>query len=320
MSSMSSPSAMSITTPSRSPAPEVVALDPRAVRARRRPLMVFAVFAWELSFAFLIAAPVHSWAKRTWGAHPDGDAVFFRSGGHELISWLGDGDVALPIVVRTTLLLVVISMIVGQVVLGTLIASMTTTRGPTGSPPRPTSSLRAGLGAFFPLVLLGIVFGAVQLVWLTIGFVAGSALDHALLERLGDARSFTVRLVVLGIFALLALVTGVICDLGRVAIAREVALATEPVSTRVRLLEGMADALRTARRSGGRAIVAWAWRAAIGVALIVFGGFLGTKAGGSGGAVLILLFVMHQLIVFARTALRASWLANAVRLVEAARD
>ncbi len=309
-----------ISTPPAIKTAEVIALDPRAVRARRRPLAILAVYAYELAFALLIATPLHAWANRTWGGHPDGDAVFYRPGGHELLSWLGDGDTELPIVVRITIVLSFLAFVAGQVAHGALVASLTTTRGPTGSAPRAVTSLRAGLSSFFPLMALGIVFGAIQLLWLALGFFASSAADHGLVQKYGDARSFQVRLLVLGFFVLLTLVTGVIADLGRVGIARSVALSEEPTRLAVRLREGIADALRTTRHAGGRAVVAWAWRALIAFALIAFGAFLNVRVGGAGGWVLFVLFVMHQLIVFTRTALRASWLANAVRLVETSRE
>jgi len=311
--------ALRIATPPAIRTPEVMALDPRAVRARRRPLAVAAVWLWELLFGLLIAAPIHAWASRTWGAHPDGDAVFYRGGGHELMTWLADGELVLPVIVRITILVLFIGMLSGQVLLGTLVASLTTTRGPTGAAPRALTSFRAGLSAFFPLAALGILFWALQMLVLIIGYFLASAIGHAVLNSVGEARSFTIRFGIFGFFAFLALVLGVIADLGPVGIAREVALASQPTKASIRLREGLADAFRTARHAGGRAVVAWGWRATIAFALVPFGGLLGVRAAGAGGAVLFLVFVMHQLIIFARTALRASWLANAVRLVEAAR-
>src|SRR5690606_3936791 len=55
----------------------------REVRARRRPVATLLVYFWELAWALLVAAPVHAWARRSWGTHPDGDAVLFRPGARE---------------------------------------------------------------------------------------------------------------------------------------------------------------------------------------------------------------------------------------------
>jgi hypothetical protein len=52
---------------------------------------------------------------------------------------------------------------------------------------------------------------------------------------------------------------------------------------------------------------------------LVFGALLSNRIGGRGGAALVTLFVLHQLVVGARVALRASWMARAMRAVDAAR-
>jgi hypothetical protein len=80
---------------------------------------------------------------------------------------------------------------------------------------------------------------------------------------------------------------------------------------------GIRAALGTTRRALGRALVAWSWRAALGALLIGAGMAAGSLAGASGGAMLLVVFVLHQSVVLVRTALRASWLAKALRLVGA---
>ena len=72
----------------------------REIRARERPRAIILVYLWELAWALLIAAPIHAWAKRSWGAHPDGDAVLFRAGARDLAAWISSGDDAGSVVVR----------------------------------------------------------------------------------------------------------------------------------------------------------------------------------------------------------------------------
>lgn len=291
-------------------------LESHEIRARRRPRAILFVWIWELASALLLAAPVHAWAKNVWGAHPDGDAVLFRPGGHELLTWLAGDSAALAIVVRTTFLLLVVFGLLGQFITGTLVAFLSTGTGREGRSPPASFALRAGAGAFFPLIGTGIVFGAIEGFILGIGLFASSGVDHALQGRLGDASSFTARLVVLALFGLAALVVGVVADLARVTIARDVATNLEqPVSMRRAMRDGIVSATTTARRAIGRAFLAWGWRAALSMGLVYAGALAGGVVGGRGGGAIWLLFVVHQAIVLARVGLRASWLANALRLV-----
>jgi len=102
---------------------------------------------------------------------------------------------------------------------------------------------------------------------------------------------------------------GVIGDLARVAIAREVARGTAERPLR----DGLVLALRTARRKIGRAFLAWGWRAVLAAGLIVLGAMLSDTMHDR-RAPLAILFVLHQALLFGRAALRTSWLANALRL------
>ena len=110
-------------------------LEPRQIRARRRPRAILFVWLWELVCALVIATPVHAWARAVWGAHPDGDAVLFRPGGHALLTWLADAGPALGIVVRTTFLLLIVLGILGQIVTGTLVALLAPGTGARGPAP-----------------------------------------------------------------------------------------------------------------------------------------------------------------------------------------
>ncbi len=283
------------------------------IRARRAPVAVLLVFFWELVWALLVATPVHAWARRVWGAHPDGDAVLFRPGGRELSLWITSDDSASSVVIRTTLILLVAGAIVGQVPLGALVASLVRRV-------RPPQALAVGVRAWLPLLGVLVLAGAIQGMLVSLGMLAATALDTALRDRLGDARAFGVRLAVLAVFVVLAAIAGVIADLARVAIGQHVAERdpdAEPESGLTVLRIGIRAALGTARRALGRALVAWSWRAALGALLIGAGMAAGSLAGASGGAMLLVVFVLHQSVVLVRTALRASWLAKALRLVGA---
>jgi hypothetical protein len=282
----------------------------REIRARERPRAIILVYLWELAWALLIAAPIHAWAKRSWGAHPDGDAVLFRAGARDLAAWISSGDDAGSVVVRVTVILLFVGAVAGQVPLGALVAALIRRV-------RATQAFAVGVRAWLPLCGVLFLSTFVEILIVGGGMLAAGAVDHALRDRMGDARAFGVRLAVLAFFLVLAALVGVVADLARVAVARDVAEQdpdAEPRSGLTVLRSSLGIAFSTMRRSFGRAFVGWTWRTMLGVMLLGLAWLVGSLVGGRGGIVLFLLFLLHQGIVFVRTALRASWLAHALRL------
>lgn len=292
-------------------------LDGAGLLRARRPGAIFLVWAFELVSAVLIASPLQAWASSVWGGHPDGDAVLFRPGGHALLTWLGEDSPVLPIITRTTLLSLLAFAVLGQIVSAAAIASLTTEDG-EGKPIGVGLSLRMGLSQFAAFFVLGALVNALEGFLLGVGLFVSSGLDHAF-QSGSDARGFTVRVVTLGLFVLLTLAAGVVFDLARVAVVRAGA-QDETLTTGQRLREGLRLAARTAfaekGRGLGQAMLAWGWRTVIGLALVYVGSIAGDLTGERGGGALWLLFFVHQGILLARAALRTSWLANALRLVE----
>ncbi len=289
-------------------------LEASRIRARRRPRAVLLLWAWELFGAILLAAVVHAWARKVWGEHPDGDAVLFRPGGRELLSWLDDPGPALSIVVRSTLLGFVVLAVAGQVVTATVIASLAMGRGEHGSPPRMSRSLGVGVSAFFSMLTIGAVTLATQAFVLGLGAILSEALGTSLTPSLGDARATTAHGVAFGLFAAVAALAGVSADLVRVSVVREIACA-EAAPRKPAIRDSVTRAFHAMRHVLGRAAFAWGWRAALSLGLVYAGARAADAVGGRGGAMLWLLFAFHQAVILGRAALRTSWLANALRLV-----
>lgn len=284
-------------------------LEADEIRARRRPRAIFFVWLWELVCGVLIATPVHAWARAFFGAHPDGDELVFRPSGYWLMSWLDADSTALGVVTRSTLVAIVVASVLGTLVTGALVASLASGHGPEGRAPGAAPALRTGIASFFPLLGIGVAATALQAMILALGAGASSAVAGSLETSSGDARAFQARVAVFLPFIAFVLVVGVVADLARVAIARQACLE------RPRLQDGGLAALRAARGNLGRAFAAWGWRAALALALVAVGARAGDLTGARDGAALWLLFAVHQAIVLARAALRASWLARALRLV-----
>lgn len=306
---------------------ELTPVAPSNIRARTRVVAIVYVYLAELAWALLVATPVHAWARRVWGNHPDGDAVLWLPGGRDLLTWVGGEDAALGVVSRTTIVLLALGVVAMQVPLGALIASLAFSReGFPGSKPRGPrahTALHMGTSAFWSmsgLLVLGSVTGGLVV---GIGSLVSSAIDHALADRLGDARSFQLHLVVLALFVMLACIVGVIVDLARAGVARETGLASmrgSHASGWTVMLRGLRVAFSVIRRSFRAAMMAWAWRATLALALVGVGYLVAQAIGGKGGTLLLLLWFAHQGIVLARVTLRASWLARAVGMVAIVQD
>lgn len=278
------------------------------VRARRRPRAVAATFAYVLVTSYLVAMPIHAWAKRVWGAHPVGDELLFRPDGRALLTWIGEGDAAIAVVLSSSFMLLLAAVVLGNIVLGALVAALATTDG------RRTDPIRVGFAAFIPVFGTSIAAGALQAMLVAGGMYAGAAAAHFCEPRYGDATGFQARVVAIALFVVLAALVGIVADVARVAIARDVAVSETRVSALRRIGAGAREAIGLARRRPGRLLLEWAARAVPSFALFALGFSVGGWVGGRGGAALAALFVAHQLVVVGRVALRASWLAGILRL------
>jgi hypothetical protein len=278
-------------------------LDVNPVRQRRAPVLVptAAVFVWvfELAAGLVLATPVHSWARSYFGAHPDGDALVFRPGGHALLSWLGDGSPALPVVLRTTLVLLAVFGLAGRWVLGFTVAWL-------ASHGRRAAS--TATRAFVPLVLTGALTFAAEAFVASVGLLASSAASAVVEPRFGDARGVHVRVAVLVVFGAVLATVHVFADLLDTALV---------VSEPGRMIARMRLAVVSAHRALlPPALLAWGWRFAAGIALLAIGSLAGDIVGARGGAILALLFVAHQALVLGRAALRVAWLERARQAVQ----
>jgi hypothetical protein len=304
----------------------LTALPATDVRARRHPLTLLSVYFTELFWALLVATPVHAWARSTWGAHPDGDAVLWRAGARELMAWVNDASGALPIVSRTVVVLLVVGAVAMQMPLGAMLTALGFAEPKhDASPPRRLrfrTAMQTATRAFLPLCALWLLHALCTIVTLVIGVVAANAVGKALTHSLGDAHAFMATVVVFCLFALVASLLGVTTDLARASLVGTLARLTaneRPRSAWKLALAAARNAIDVTRRKAVGTTLGWSGRTLAGLALVGLGALVSHALGGRAGASLILLGVVHQAIVFARVALRASWLARALSFVSAAR-
>ena len=284
---------------------ELVLLTNDAMRARRRPGAVVALWAWETAMAVLVAWPASALVRSAYGEHPRGDAPLFNPGGFELTDFLANAAHGIAPVTGVLLVVVLLSAVIGLVPLaGMLVSIAFSTRLLRAPGPRAVAA--RALRAFRPLALALVLATVLQAVLWGIAFGLGSLTASGLSERAGEARAQQLGFLVTILFALLVAAVGVVHDLARAAIVR----------FRVRGIQGIRLGLNAFRRAPATTFWSWAWRALAACLPVVMGALVADKIGGRGGLALFALLAIHQLVIAARIALRASWLARALRAVD----
>jgi hypothetical protein len=169
-------------------------------------------------------------------------------------------------------------------------------------------AVQAGVVAFFPFaILLAVTLVLQGSLVVSASTIAGLA-KEGFSPTLGDVGGDLTGIATLVLGLLLAALVGVTQDVAR--------------ATVVRYGFGAGDALRFAVRTVAPAPVAlfwsWGWRALASLVPVGFGAAFAERIGGRGGKALVAMFAIHQAVIVARVALRASWLAKAMRVVDQA--
>jgi hypothetical protein len=281
----------------------LVLLPNHAMRARRCSRAVAALWVWEVLAGVATAWPVVAVVRSVYGSHPHADAILWEPGGLALLDLLVR---SLPLSGALLAHLAVVAIFVAFI--GVLLASALFVcigfGDPDGGSPGLRRALLASLPAFGPSAAIfatALVFEAsLAAASLTLAGLAATGFERSL----GDVAADGVALSLVGVCAAAAAVAGVLQDVARAAI--------------VRTGTGVREGVRTALRALSTSLIwSWGWRAVASVVPIGFGALLAERLGGRGGFSLTLLFAVHQAVILARTALRASWLARAMRAVDA---
>jgi hypothetical protein len=299
-----------ITTDVPSSAPpsreRLVLLANESMRARRRVGAIAAVYLWHLAAGALLAAPVASVVRVTWSNHPDGDGPLFADGGLELLEMVMRPDRAGAALSSHVALISVVLWVLSVVPLSFLLFAIAHTTVDLRAPrakqllPRVVQTVIPMLALLGLATVVSLVLGGLGL-WL--GSVAMTKLEAWLGEARGDQLGVLVGLALLAPAASV----GVVHDLARAAVVR----------FRVGPLEGARIGAKTFARHPARLLWSWLWRALAALVPALAMAFVAIRLGGRLGIVLLVLFVLHQLVVASRVALRASWLARALRAVDA---
>ncbi len=269
------------------------------IRARAHPGAILGVWAWQACIALLACWPAAALVRAAYGTDPRGDAVLWAAGGRALMDFLWHDPRGVTAAADGTLLVLLGGAVAGMVPLGALMSIMARPRAHLRMPYAVHASLRV-LPAF---VLCGVVVGAAQATALGVGAFVGMLSEGWAHATMGEARAELLAIVTGLPFAATAVALGVALDLARAAI----------VARRVTGLRGLIVGFGAFRSAPLRLSWSWGWRGLASVAPVGLAS-LWTGHLGAGKALLVLAAV-HQAVALGRVALRASWLARALRAV-----
>ncbi len=278
-----------------------------SMRARRHPVVVLMVWAWTAVFGLAMAWPFARYVAGAYGAHPRGDGPLFDPGALALYDLVHHARDATPALFGHLVVVLPVALLGGLFPLAALLVAVAhTTRDRTNL--RASALLRRATRSvpslLFLLLLATIAEGL--LVGLAVG--AGSLVTSSLAGSAGEARADQAGFVVGAVLMILVAAVGVMHDLARAAVVR----------FRVSALRASVLGWKTLRRHPVANVFSWGWRALAALVPVVLGSMAAEKLGGRTGGALVGLFVIHQAVIGARVALRASWLARAMRSVDAA--
>ncbi len=286
---------------------ELLFLPNDAMRARRCARPILALWAWEATLGAALAWPFASIVRAAYGSHPRADAVLWDAGRLPLLDLLTRRLPEAGALVAHAATVTLFAAIGGLIPSAALLVSLACTTHDRRTPPVGVA-IQAGIGAFLPCaILLALTLALQGSVVLSAATLAGLA-KEGFSPTMGDVKADLAGASLLALGFLLAALAGVTQDVARASV--------------VRFGAGAGEALRLAVRAVAPAPVvlfwSWGWRALASLVPIGFGALAADRIGGRGGLALVVLFAIHQAIIAARVALRASWLAKAMRIVDRA--
>jgi hypothetical protein len=273
-----------------------------AIRARLHPWALVGVWAWESAIALAASWPAASLVQAAYGGHARGDGPLWDAGGHVLLDLMWHEAPALSAITRAAALSLAFALVAGLVPLASMMTALAyeTRHARHAGLAR---SIAAGIRTFAPFAALLVLFGLAEGIAVGAGMGASTLVEGLAHVRLGEGPALLTEGCVAVPFLLGVSIVGVMHDLARAAVVR----------TGVGALRGAVIGARTFGAAGLSWWWAWAWRQAAGLAVLAAGAAAAGRLGGRGGMALLGLALVHQLGVFLRVALRASWLARALR-------
>lgn len=284
---------------------DALPLATSSVRARARPRAVIGVWAWETVLSLMGSLPAVALVRSAYGRHPRGDAPLWDAGALPLLGLLSREANGVHAATTTAAVALLLAAVLGLVPLAALMVSISTATRDG----RAIGGALTAQGAFRvlrPLGVLLLVVGLGQGLVVGCAFLLGAGVQSWAHRSLGEALAQQLALAVGAAVLLGALALGVAQDLAGAAVVR----------FQLGAMRALTVAARALRQAPFAVSWSWGWRALASAAPIVAVAWLADRIGGRGGVALVVLAALHQGVILARVALRASWLAKAIRTVD----
>ncbi len=277
-------------------------LSERRRRSRTIAWAIGAVWAWQATLALVAAWPAASLVRAAFAGDPQGDALVWRAGAHAFLAFLVRDLDGAHAAIDAAALVLIAGAVAGLVPMAALLIVL-------GSRSRERRGLGALVGRslhFFPaLATLLVMFGAAQAAAIGAAVFVSRSVARVAVDRLGEAPAEQLGTAVGLLFVAAAAGLAVLHDLARAAV----------VHRRTGPMRSLGAGISALQREPGSLAGSWGWRMAASFVSVFVAAQVASRIGGDGGIALILLALVHQAVALLRVALRASWLAAALRSI-----
>jgi hypothetical protein len=275
------------------------------IRARLHPWAIAGVWAWQAAWSLLAAYPAAALVGAAYGNDPRGDLPLWEPGAHALLDLLRTDIHGVGAAGAGAAIVLVAASLAGLLPLAGLMTAMAhATHG--GRRVGASRAIGGAIGSARALAGLFIAVSLAEGLAVAVAVGVGEVTEGSAHAWLGEARAQMLG-IAFGIVAIVpALALGVVHDLARAAVVR-LQLGTLPA---------WVAGVRAFRRSPSRLVWSWTWRGIVGVVPVGLVALVAGRLAWRGGVALLALAALHQAVALLRVALRASWLARALRTVE----
>jgi len=275
------------------------------IRARLHPAAIAGVWAWQTAFALVAAYPAAALVGAAYGNDPRGDSPLGASGALALLDFLRMNVHGVGAAAGGTALVTIAAVLAGLLPLGALMTTMAhATHG--GHPIGASRAIGGAIGSGRALAGLLLGVGAAEALAVVAAVILGAVAEGSVHAWLGEARAQMLAIAIGTVALVPACAIGVVHDLARAAVVR----------LRLGTLSAWIAGYRSFRAAPIGLAWSWAWRALASVAPVAVVALLADRLSWRGGLALATLAVLHQAVLLTRVALRASWLAKALRTVD----
>jgi len=274
----------------------------RAILPTVRIRAIALLWIWQGVLALVAGWPGAAMVRAAFAGDPDGEGVFLRPGGHALLSFLARNADGVQGALGGGLVVLVVGAAASLLPTAMLFFAIEgDLRG--RAPFSLKSTVVSAVRSFPAFAVLFVGFGLVQALLLGAGAFLAPLVANLSEAWAGEARSQVFAAIAVLVLALGAAYLALLQDVARAALVRRKQSA----------LGGLGAGLTTLQAHPWPLMWAWAWRGALSWAPLAAIASAPGIAPTRGAPLFVAVALLHQGAVLWRIALRASWVAVAVR-------